>query len=145
MKVQSNFADRISRIEKGATFGGMEAFKGEKLVHTAKPKRKLHWDMLALGGVAGGVAGTLFAMNVGVAFLLTLNVDTLYQLVLADYVTAAYIAGVAVAPVGFVLSQIFARSNPRGWQLWIGYLGGVLAANHSDLLSYYHIFLSSVT
>ncbi|WP_420012190.1 hypothetical protein [Tateyamaria sp.] len=98
--------------------------------------------MIAVGGLAGGIAGTLFAMNVGLLVLASLDVITLYQMVMGNYVMGAYIACVAIAPVGFVMSQIFARSNPRGWQFWIGYLGGVLAANYADLQTYYYILMN---
>ena len=139
MRAQSSFSDRISRIEAGKTFGDMAVCKSGNQVQSGKPRRSVHWDILALGGIAGAVAGILFATNVGLFFLVTLNLTALYQIVMTDYLTAGYIAGVAIAPVGFVLSRIFSNTNKRAWQLWIGYLVGVLAANYSDLESYYFI------
>ncbi len=136
---QSTFDERLVRINKGKTLNASDVvLKREGLVNKSDKKRWIHLDMLAAGGMAGGIAGTLFAMNVGVFLMMTLTLDTLYGLIIADYVMAAYIGAVAIAPVGFVMSQIFARSNPRGWQFWMGYLAGVLAANYSDLNTLYY-------
>jgi len=136
---QSTFDERLVRINKGKTLNASDVvLKREGLVNKSGKKRWIHLDMLAAGGMAGGIAGTLFAMNVGVFLMMTLTLDTLYGLIIADYVMAAYIGAVAIAPVGFVMSQIFARSNPRGWQFWMGYLAGVLAANYSDLNALYY-------
>ncbi len=136
---QSTFDERLVRINKGKTLNASDVvLKREGLVNKSGKKRWIHLDMLAAGGMAGGIAGTLFAMNVGVFLMMTLTLDTLYGLIIADYVMAAYIGAVAIAPVGFVMSQIFARSNPRGWQFWMGYLAGVLAANYSDLNTLYY-------
>lgn len=142
MKVQSTFSERLQRIETQTTVGGCDAYRPDQLVQDKKRPRRLHFDMIAAGGVAGGIVGTLFAMNVGLLLLTALDVTTLYQLILADYTKAALIAGVAVAPLGFVMSQIFSRSNPRGWQFWIGYLGGVVAANAADLQTFYYILMA---
>jgi len=137
---QSTFDERLSRINTGKTRNAADV-----VVHKDGPLNKSaksrfgHLDMLAAGGLAGGTAGTLFAMNVGLLYLVTLNGTTLYELVMADYIMAAFIASVAIAPVGFVMSQFFARRNPRGWHFWIGYLGGVLAANATDIETYYYI------
>lgn len=139
MKAQSTFADRLSRIESGTTITAADVGRSGRLVQTAKPRRRLHWDMLFVGGLAGAVAGTLFAMNMGLLVLITLDMPTLYALVMADYLMAAYLGMVAIAPVGFVMSQIFARKNPRAWQFWIGYLFGVIGANYADLHTYYYI------
>jgi len=137
----STFEQRLARIEnQGAS--GKGAYRKDNLIQETKKKRRLHWDMVAFGGVAGGIAGTLFAMNVGLLVLMSLDVMTIYQMVMGNYMMAVFIAGVAIAPVGFVMSQIFARSNPRGWQFWIGYLGGVLAANYADLQTYYYILMN---
>lgn len=138
---QSTFEQRLARIENQEV-SGAGAYRKDHLVQETEKKRRLHWDMIAVGGLAGGIAGTLFAMNVGLLVLASLDVITLYQMVMGNYVMGAYIAGVAIAPVGFVMSQIFARSNPRGWQFWIGYLGGVLAANYADLQTYYYILMN---
>ncbi|WP_415403110.1 hypothetical protein [Tateyamaria sp. SN3-11] len=139
MKTQSTFNERLARIESQTTFGGGDAYQVENLVQEPKRQRRLHWDMLAVGGVAGGIIGTLFAMKVGLLLVIALDATTLYQLVLADYTQALLMAGVAAAPFGFVMSQIFARRNPRGWQFWIGYLAGVVAANASDIHTFYYI------
>ena len=147
---QSTFDQRLARIQLKAASGakatsmprvapGAGAYQKEHLVQSRKKQRKLHWDMVAFGAVAGGLVGTLFALNVGLLLIASLNAVTLYQMLLADYTMAALIAGVAIAPVGFVMSQIFARSNPRGWQFWIGYLAAVLASNGTDMVSYYYI------
>ena len=138
MKAQSSFSERLARIETQSTFGGADAYTPDDLVQSDKPQRRLHWDMMAAGGIAGGVVGTLFAMQFGLMMLAALDVTSLYQLLLADYTKALLLLGVLIAPVGFVMSQIFSRSNPRGWQLWIGYFAGVIAANFTDIQSYYY-------
>lgn len=138
IKVQSTFEQRLARINAQVAGAG-GAYQKDHLVQSTKKKRRIHLDMLAAGGLAGGLIGTLFAMQVGLLMVVALDVPTLYQLILSDYVRAALIAGVAIAPVGFVMSQIFARSNPRGWQFWIGYLAGVIAANSADIQTYYYV------
>jgi len=136
---QSTFDERVARINSGRTKNASDVVvKGRGLVNKSGKKRTFHLDMLAAGGLAGGTAGILFAMNVGLLFMVTLNSTTLYELILADYLTAAIIAGVAIAPIGFVMSQIFARSNPRAWQFWIGYVAGVIGANYTDIETYYY-------
>lgn len=135
---QSTFEQRLARIETQVA-SGAGAYQKDHLVQTRKKQRKLHWDMVAFGAFAGGVVGTLFAMNVGLLLIASLNVVTLYQMLLADYTMAALIIGVGIAPVGFVMSQIFARSNPRGWQFWIGYLAAVFATNGTDMITYYYV------
>jgi len=139
MKVQSTFEERLARIQQGSTFGGSDAYVKDDLIQEEKAPRKLHWDMIAAGGLAGGIIGTLFAMQVGLLLIVSLDAVTLYQLLLTDYTKGLLIVAVGLAPVGFVMSQIFSRTNPRGWQFWIGYLAGVLAANASDLHTYYYI------
>lgn len=136
---QSTFDERLVRINKGKTLNASDVVvKRDGLVNSSGKKRWVHLDMLAAGGMAGGIAGTLFAMNVGLFLMMSLTPETLYGLIVADYVMAAYIGAVAIAPVGFVMSQIFARSNPRAWQFWIGYLIGTLAANYTDLNTLYY-------
>ena len=139
MKSQSTFSERLARIESQTTIGGADAYVSDKLVHEEKRQRRLHWDMLAVGGLAGGISGAFFAMKVGLLLVASLDATTLYQFILADYTMALLILGVAAAPFGFVMSQIFARRNPRGWQFWIGYLVGVIAANTGDIHTMYYI------
>lgn len=138
----STFEQRLARIDQRAS-SSANAYQKEHLVQSTKKKRRVHWDMLIFGAMAGGVAGTLFAMNVGLLLLTSVDAFTLYQMVLVDYVKAVLILGVAIAPVGFVMSQIFARSNPRGWQFWIGYLAAVLGANSGDIQTYYYMLTSA--
>lgn len=136
---QSTFDERLSRIASGKTMNAPDVvLRRNGPPDTSAKSRFGHLDMLAAGGLAGGTAGTLFALNVGLFYLMTLNMSTLYELVQADYIMAAFIGGVAIAPLGFVTSQIFARRNPRGWHFWFGYLGGVLAANATDIETYYY-------
>ena len=108
MKSQSTFSERLARIESQTTIGGADAYVSDKLVHEEKRQRRLHWDMLAGGGLAGGIIGAFFAMKVGLLLVASLDATTLYQFILADYTMALLILGVAAAPFGFVMSQIFA-------------------------------------
>lgn len=142
MKAQSTFEERLSRLEAGAPRRGTQAYKTQHLVQNSGPKRKLHVDMLAAGSLAGAVAGVFFALNIGLLYLVTLNLAGLYQLIMGDQLMAACLAGVIIAPIGFVMTQIFSRRNPRAWQFWIGYLAGVIAANFTDIEAYYYILTS---
>lgn len=131
---QSTFDERISRINSGRTMNASDVVKHSRVKPRKSHKtRRLHLDMLVAGSLAGGTAGILFAMNVGLAFLVTLTPQSLYELALSDYLTTAFVAGVVLAPFGLVLGLLGARSNPRGWQFWLGYLGGVIAANWTEL------------
>ncbi|MEX0370578.1 MAG: hypothetical protein AB3N09_08100 [Tateyamaria sp.] len=137
MKAQSTFEERLGRIDKGRTMNAKDVVgPRQKRVHREHKARRFHFDMLAAGGMAGAVAGTLFATNIGLLFIITLDYLTLYGLILADMKFAAYIAAVLIAPVGFLGTLIFSRTAQRAWQFWTAYCVGVLAANFTDLRYY---------
>ena len=134
---QSTFEERIGRINKGRAQNASDVVvPRQKLVHQEYKSRRFHFDMLAAGGMAGGIAGTLFATNIGLLFIITLDYLTLYGLILADVKIAAYIAAVLIAPVGFLATLIFSRTAQRAWQFWTAYCVGVLASNFTDLRYY---------
>lgn len=131
---QSTFEERLARIHEGETQSAPEVTaRGTRLIQTAPKKSRFHYDMLAAGGLAGGVAGTLFAMNIGWLFLLTLDSITIYGLVLADFKLGAYMAACALAPLAFLWTLIFSASRPRAFQFAAAYNVGVLGANYTDL------------
>lgn len=131
---QSTFEERLARIHQGETQTAPEVTaKGARLIQTAQKRSRFHFDMLAAGGLAGAVAGSLFAMNIGWLFLLTLDYITIYGLLLADFKLGAYMAACALAPVVFLFTLIFSASRPRAFQLAAAYNVGVLAANYTDL------------
>ena len=137
------FEQRLARIHQKAS-GGTSAYQTNpyqraNLVRMTRKKRRVHLDMLVFGAMVGGTIGMLFAMKVGLFLVTSIDVATLYQMMIEDYFTAVLIAGVAIAPIGFILSQIFARSNPRGWQFWIGYFAAVLGTNAGDIQAYFHM------
>ena len=132
---QSTFEERLSRINSGAPRNAEDVAipqKSAKLIQSEPKRRRFHLDMLAAGGIAGAVAGTLFAQNIGLLFLMTLDWSMIYGLALADYELAAYIAACAIAPIGFLWSVIMSRATKRAVQFWAAYTIGMLAANHVD-------------
>lgn len=136
MKAQSSFADRISRIENGTAVSAVNDVGVQpdaRLINAAGKKRAYHFDMLVAGGLAGAVAGTLFAQNLGLLFVMSLDWITLYGLMLADYKLAAYIAACAVAPLGFLFSLIFSGTQQRALYFWACYTICVLGANHVEV------------
>ncbi|GGX46467.1 hypothetical protein GCM10007385_12550 [Tateyamaria omphalii] len=131
---QSTFEERLSRINSGEARNASDVVSPKaKLVHEAYKDRRFHFDMLVAGAIAGGIAGLLFASNIGFLFIITLDYLTLYGLILADFKIAGYIAAVVLAPFAFLGTLIFSRTAPRAWQFWTAYLIGVLAANFTDL------------
>lgn len=131
---QSTFDQRLTRINSGKTQNASDVVvTSERLINTSGRKRRIHFDMLVAGGVAGAVAGTLFEQNLGLLFLMSLDWITFYGLMLADYKLAAYVAACAIAPVGFLFSLIFSGTAKRAFQFWIFYGIGVLGANHVDV------------
>lgn len=131
---QSTFEERLVRINKGKTMNARDVVVDRpRLVHASYKDRRFHFDMLAAGGMAGGVAGLLFSMNIGFLFFLTLDYLTLYGLVLADAKMGAYIGAVAIAPVGFLWTLIVSRTAQRAWQFWTAYCAGIVAANYTEL------------
>ena len=133
---QSTFEERVSRINGGMPQNATDVVspqQREKLIHASKARRRIHLDMLAAGGIAGGIAGTLFAQNLGLLFLMSLDWITIQGLVLSDYKMAAYMAACAIGPIGFVWSVILSRKSKRGVQFWFAFIAGVLAANHIDV------------
>lgn len=131
---QSTFEERLVRINNGRSLNASDVVIAKpKLVHEAYKSRRFHFDMLAAGGMAGGIAGLLFSMNIGFLFIITLDYLTLYGLILADTKIAAYIAAVVIAPIGFLWTLILSRTAQRAWQFWTAYCAGVLAANFTEL------------
>ncbi|WP_299653315.1 hypothetical protein [uncultured Tateyamaria sp.] len=131
---QSTFEERLGRINSGKALNASDVvIERPKLIHTAYKERRFHLDMLAAGGMAGGIAGLLFSMNIGFLFIITLDYLTLYGLILADAKMAAYIGAVVIAPVAFLWTLIFSRTAQRAWQFWTAYCAGVVAANFTDL------------
>lgn len=137
---QSSFEQRIARIEKkGSVNANAGAYPKGSLMRPSRKKKHVHWSMLALGTMVGGIVGTFFAMRVGLLTIASLDADGLYQLMLNDHNQAALIVGVALAPVGFVMSQLFLRGFPRVWQFWIAYLAAVLGSNSTEIQTFYEI------
>ncbi|MBY5932804.1 hypothetical protein KUV51_07315 [Tateyamaria omphalii] len=131
---QSTFDERLARINKGRTLNAEDVVVSKpKLIHQSPSARRFHLDMLAAGGIAGAIAGTLFASNIGFLFLITLDYVTLYGLLAADITMAAYIAAVAIGPLGFLWTLILSRTVKRAWQFWTAYCLGALATNATDL------------
>ncbi|WP_415920405.1 hypothetical protein [Tateyamaria sp. SN6-1] len=133
---QSTFEERLSRINDGAPQNASDVVsprQNGKLMQKGEARRRLHLDMLAAGGIAGGVAGTLFAQNIGLLFLMSLDWITIQGLFLADYTLAAYMVACAIGPVGFLWSVIMSRNSKRAVQFWAAYIIGVLGANHVDV------------
>ncbi len=133
---QSTFDERISRINKGKPLNAADVVSPQhrkNLLHNAKKRRRVHLDMMAAGGIAGAIAGMLFAQNIGLLFLMSLDWITLQGLVLSDYKIAAYLAACALGPVGFVFSVILSRKSKRAVQFWFAYIVGALAANHIEV------------
>ncbi|WP_299294691.1 hypothetical protein [uncultured Tateyamaria sp.] len=132
---QSTFEERVSRINGGAPRNAEDVVPMQKTRargHADGKKRRFHFDMLVAGGIAGGVAGTLFAQNIGLLFLMSLEWPMIYGLAVADYELAAYMAACLIAPIGFLWSLILGRGSKRGLQFWTAYGLGVLAANHVE-------------
>ncbi|WP_299731322.1 hypothetical protein [uncultured Tateyamaria sp.] len=131
---QSTFDERVSRINSGKTKNASDVVvKTRGLISRSGKARSFHLDMILAGGLAGAVAGTLFSQNIGLLFLLSLDWLTLQGLVLADYKLGAYMAACALGPVGFLFALIFSNRAQRGFQFWIFYCVGVLAANHIEV------------
>ncbi|WP_299692512.1 hypothetical protein [uncultured Tateyamaria sp.] len=133
---QSTFEERLSRINTGKPMNAVDVVspqQREKLMHSAKGRRRVHLDMLVAGGIAGGIAGTLFLQNIGLLFLMSLDWITIQGLVLSDYKIAAYMGVCALGPLGFVWSVILSRKSKRAVQFWFAYMVGVLAANHNEV------------
>lgn len=133
----STFQDRLVRINSGKQIVG-EGLTLNKTRHasTSRWSNNLHLHMLVAGALIGGVFGVLFAFNVGLSALVGLDVEALYQFVLSDWMIGALIGGVAIAPIGFIFALMLARSLPGGFVFWIGYLGGVIAANRAEIEAY---------
>ena len=88
---QSTFDERVARINSGKVKNASDVIvKKRGLVNRSGKKRRLHLDMLVIGGLAGGVAGTLFAQNLGLLFILSLDWLPLQGLFMSDYQLAAY-------------------------------------------------------
>ena len=133
---QSTFEERVSRINKGASMNAAEVVSPQQrknLMHTRQKRRRIHLDMLAAGGIAGGVAGTLFAQNIGLLILMSMDWLTVQGLVLSDFKMGIYMAVCAIGPIGFLWSVILSRKSKRAVQFWFAYIVGVLAANHVDV------------
>lgn len=133
---QSTFEDRLSRINDGQPLNAAEVTAPQQrsnLLNTGGARRRIHFDMLAAGAIAGGVAGTLFAQNLGLLFLMSLEWIMIWGLVLADVKLAAYMGVCAIAPVGFLWSVIMSRGSKRGVQFWAAYMIGVLGANYFEV------------
>ncbi|WP_147104531.1 hypothetical protein [Tateyamaria sp. syn59] len=131
---QSTFDERLARINKGRTLNAADVVVAKpRMIHHSPSARRLHLDMLAAGGIAGAIAGTLFAANIGFLFLIALDHLTLYELVAADNVMAAYMAAVLIGPLGFLWTLILSRTAKRAWQFWSAYCIGTLATNATDL------------
>ena len=131
---QSTFDERVARINSGRTQNASDVIvKRRGLVNRSGKSRRLHLDMMAAGGLAGATAGMLFAQNLGLLFVMSLDWQTLYGLVQADYKLGAYIAASALAPVGFLFTLIFNRTAKRAFRFWTFYVVGVLAANQIEV------------
>ncbi|MEM6372059.1 MAG: hypothetical protein AAF727_04680 [Pseudomonadota bacterium] len=131
---QSTFDERLARINSGKVKNAPDVVvKRRGLVNTSGKERRLYVDMLVAGGMAGGLAGMLFAQNLGLLFLMSLDWLTLQGLFMSDSTFVAYAAACAIAPVGFLFTLIFSRTAKRAFQFWIFYTIGVFAANHVDL------------
>ncbi|KIC48973.1 hypothetical protein [Tateyamaria sp. ANG-S1] len=131
---QSTFDERVTRINKGHTLNARDVVVTKpKLIHQSRSARRVHLDMLAAGGIAGAIAGMLFASNIGFLFLITLDYTTLYGLLAADMMMAACIAAVVMGPLGFLWTLILSRTAKRALQFWTAYCAGVLALNATDL------------
>ncbi|WP_299041486.1 hypothetical protein [uncultured Tateyamaria sp.] len=131
---QSTFEERLGRINSGRAQNASDVVvPRQRLVHEAYKERRFHLDMLVAGGIAGGIAGILFASNIGFLFIITLDYLTLYGLILADLKIAAYIGSVIAGPLAFLATLIFSRTAQRAWQFWTAYCIGVFAANFTEL------------
>lgn len=131
---QSTFDERVARINSGKVRNASDVVvKKRGLLNSSGRKRLLYLDAIVIGSLAGGVAGTLFAQNLGLLFLLSLDWLTLQGLLMSDYQLAAYVGACAIAPVGFLASLIFSRTAKRMLQFWFFYTVGVLAANHVEV------------
>lgn len=132
---QSTFDERISRINKGRAMNAVDVVKpGHAKMIADKGKKKIfHLDMLAAGGMAGAIAGVLFAENIGLLFLMSLPYEAIYELVMADYVTGAYLGVIAFAPIAWLWTLIFSRTAQRAFQFWSCYAIGIIAANHIEV------------
>jgi hypothetical protein len=139
MKVQSTFSERVARIESGKTFGGSDTHVRRGRATVGKSSRRVHLDMIIIGSAGGGLIGYLFAMQFGLLVAAEMEIMALYELVQTDYLKAGLLGGVLLAPLGFVMSQLFSRGNPRVWQFWLGYLAAVLGTNGTDIQTYYYI------
>ncbi|WP_299282064.1 hypothetical protein [uncultured Tateyamaria sp.] len=134
MKAQSSFSDRVARIENHTTFGASAGYRAQNLIQSRKVLRRIYGELLVAGGLLGGLAGLIFAQQFGLSTLLSMDMETLYELVMADRTMMGLLAGVAVGPIGFLLGQIC--GSPRVSQFWLGYFAGVLASNWSDIQIY---------
>lgn len=134
---QSTFEERLSRINSGASKNAADVVLpkrgGGKLINTSGKSRRFHLDMLVAGGAAGTIAGMLFAQNLGLLFMMSLDWLTLQGLLMSDYKLAGYVAACAIGPVGFLFTLIFSRTAKRAFQFWTFYIIGVLGANHIEL------------
>ncbi|MEP2891055.1 hypothetical protein [Tateyamaria sp.] len=131
---QSSFDERLTRINAGTTQNVADVVVASKgLINTTGKKKFIYFDMLVAGLVGGGIAGTLFAQNLGLLFIMSLDWITFYGLILSDHTLAAYILACALAPIGFIFTLIFNRTARRGFQFWMFNSAGVLAANHVEL------------
>ena len=131
---QSTFDERVARINSGKVRNASDVVvKKRGLINRSGKKRLIYPHMMVIGGLAGGVAGTLFAQNLGLLFILSLDWLTLQGLLMSDHQLAAYVGACAMAPVGFLLSLIFSRTAKRMLQFWFFYTVGVLAANHVEV------------
>ncbi|APX11298.1 hypothetical protein BWR18_06105 [Tateyamaria omphalii] len=131
---QSTFDERLARINKGRTLNAADVVVSRpKMIHQSPSARRFHLDMLAAGGIAGAIAGTLFASNIGFLFLISVDYVTLYGLIVADAVLAAYMAAVLIGPLGFLWTLILSRTAKRAWQFWTTYCTGAVATNATDL------------
>ena len=139
---QSTFQQRIARIEEKGSVNAAAYPKGS-LMRPSRKKKHVHWSMLALGTLVGGIVGTFFAMRVGLLELVSLDANALYQLMLTDHNQAGLIIGVALAPVGFVISQLSLRGFPRIWQFWMAYFAAVLGSNSAEIQTFYEIVTKS--
>ncbi len=131
---QSTFDERVARINSGKVKNASDVIVQKRgLVNRSGKKSRIHLDMIVIGGLAGAVAGALFAQNLGLLFILSLDWVTLQGLFMSDYQLAAYAGACAIGPVGFLMSLIFSRTAKRLLQFWTFYTLGVLAANHVEV------------
>lgn len=133
----STFHDRLGRINSGKQIVGEGlTLNKARQMGASRWSSNLHLHMLVAGALIGGVFGVLFTFNLGLSALVGLDADALYQFVLSDWMKGALIGGIAIAPAGFLFSLMSARKRPGGFVFWIGYLGGVIAANRADIEAY---------